>query len=139
MIPVAEAVTRITDALDILPAETVGLDAGLGRVLAEDVRARRTQPPFAVSAMDGYAVRAADIGEVPVVLRQIGAVPAGQKFEGRVGAGETVRIFTGARMPDGADTIVIQEDTTTDGDAISVLTSSSLGTYVRRRPRFFRG
>lgn len=131
MIPVAEAVTRITDALDVLPAETVGLDAGLGRVLAEDVRARRTQPPFAVSAMDGYAVRADDIRKVPVVLRQVGAVPAGQKFEGRVGAGETVRIFTGARMPDGADTIVIQEDTTTDDDAISVLTSSSLGTYVR--------
>ena len=86
-------------------------------MLAEDVVARRTQPPFAVSAMDGYAVRAADVASVPARLRIVGAVPAGSRLSAAsVKAGEAVRIFTGAPLPDGADTIVIQEDTERDGD-----------------------
>jgi molybdopterin molybdotransferase len=132
VIPVAEAIARITQAFEPLPAETVALDDALGRVLAEDVRARVTQPPFDVSAMDGYAVRADDVANVPITLTQIGSVPAGQHFEGEVAAGQTVRIFTGARMPAGADTVVIQENVKATGDRIEILKGASPGTYVRR-------
>jgi len=131
MIPVAEAIARITGAFDPLAAETVSLAEASGRVLAEDVIARTTQPPFDVSAMDGYAVRAADIPDAPATLTQIGAVPAGQNFDGQVGAGETVRIFTGSRMPPGADTVVIQENTTTDGDQITISVVPKKGQFIR--------
>ena len=131
MIPVAEAIQRITGAFDPLAAETVSLSQACGRVLAEDVLARTTQPPFDVSAMDGYAVRADDLTQTPATLRQIGAVPAGQHFEGEVGAGETVRIFTGSRMPSGADTVVIQENTTTEGDQITIVKTPNKGQFVR--------
>lgn len=132
MIPVQEARQRILTAFQRLPAELVPLGAALGRVLAEDVAARVTQPPVAVSSMDGYAVRAADVATVPATLRQIGAAPAGGAFDGSVGAGECVRIFTGGPLPRGADAIVIQEDTTADGTAITVRESSAAGRYVRR-------
>ena len=131
MIPVAEAIARITGAFDPLAAETVSLAEASGRVLAEDVIARTTQPPFDVSAMDGYAVRAADIPVAPATLTQIGAVPAGQNFDGQVGAGETVRIFTGSRMPPGADTVVIQENTTTDDDQITISVVPKKGQFIR--------
>src|SRR3990170_2165544 len=110
MISVAEAIEHIVRGFKPLPAETVGLDAALGRVLAEDTPSRLTQPPVAVSAMDGYAVRAADVARVPARLTQIGYVAAGESFCGEVGPGQTVRIFTGAPVPKGADAIVIQED-----------------------------
>ena len=138
MIPVAEAVARITSAFAPLPAETVPLAAAHGRVLAADIVARLTQPPFAVSAMDGYAARAADVADPPVTLRQIGSVPAGARFEGTVGPGETVRIFTGAPVPDGADTIVIQENTRRDGDAITVRAGAPAGRYIRPAGLDFR-
>ena len=131
MISVEEAVERITDAFAPLPGETVALTEANGRVLAEDVTARVTQPPFAVSAMDGYAVRAADVANTPVTLTQIGAVPAGQAFEGQVNTGETVRIFTGSRVPDGADAIVIQENVEADGTRINVLEGAAQGRYIR--------
>ena len=120
MISVGEALERITQGLRPVAAETVGLADGLGRVLAEDVRARVTQPPVAVSAMDGYAVRAADVAEVPASLKRIGEAPAGTAFAGTVGPGEAVRIFTGGPVPEGADTIVIQEDVDADGETIRV-------------------
>ena len=104
----------------------------IGRVLAEDLAARRTQPPFAVSAMDGYAVRAEDLGAIPVELRIVAEIPAGAGFGGHVGNGEAARIFTGAPMPAGADTIVIQEDTERDGDRVRVLEGAARGRYVRR-------
>ena len=116
MISVAEARGRILAALRPMPAEQIGLGAALGRVLAEDVAARRTQPPLAVSAMDGYAVRAEDVRTLPARLAVVGYAPAGRAFEGSVGPGEAVRIFTGAAVPDGADTIVIQENTRDAGD-----------------------
>ena len=116
MISVAEAQSRILAALRPMPAEQVGLGAALGRVLAEDVAARRTQPPLAVSAMDGYAVRAEDVRTLPALLSVIGYAPAGRAFEGGVGPGEAVRIFTGAPVPDGADAIVIQENARDAGD-----------------------
>jgi molybdopterin molybdotransferase len=134
VISVEEALERILAGLRShapVAAEDVLLSDGLGRVLAEDVRARVTQPPAAMSAMDGWAVRAADVAKVPTTLRRIGAVPAGARFEGSVGAGETVRIFTGAPLPDGADTIVIQEDADQDGDRVTVREGAPAGTYVR--------
>ena len=131
MISVDDARERITAAFSALPAETVGVAEALGRVLAEDLAARVTQPWAPVSAMDGYAVRARDVAAVPAILEQIGAVPAGQSYSGTVGPGECVRIFTGAPLPNGADTIVIQEDTKADGDRITVRESAAKGAFVR--------
>ena len=132
MISVEEALSRLLEPLSALPPEQISLVDGLGRVLAEDVAARRTQPPFAVSAMDGYAVRAGDLAAVPVELRIVAEVPAGAGFGGHVGAGEAARIFTGAPLPAGTDTIVIQEDTQRDGDRVRVLEGAPRGRYVRR-------
>jgi len=131
MLTVAEARVRILAGLRPLGSEQVAVSEGLGRVLAEDVAARVTQPPAAVSAMDGYAVRAADVAVVPARLTLIGEVPAGSSFAGRVGPGETVRIFTGAPLPAGADTIVIQEDVDAAAPTITVREGAAPGTYVR--------
>src|SRR2546430_2501202 len=120
MISVEEALARLLAPLEALPAEQVSISDAVGRVLAEDVTARRTQPPFAVSAMDGYAVRAADVATVPANLRIVAEIPAGAGFGGIIGKGEAARIFTGAPLPEGADAIVIQEDTTRDGDTVRV-------------------
>lgn len=138
MLSVAEARARIVRAFARLPAETVSVGDAFGRVLAEDVRARVTQPPFAVSAMDGYAVRAADVETAPVTLSQIGAVPAGQCFAGHLSPGEAVRIFTGAPLPDGSDTIVMQENTETDGARVVVREPAPKGRYVRPAGLDFR-
>jgi molybdopterin molybdotransferase len=131
MLSVAEALERIVTSFRPLPAETVSIAEAFGRVLAQDVFARVTQPPHAVSAMDGYAVRAADVAQVPVDLKVIGAVPAGELFEGQVGPGEAVRIFTGAPLPKGADAIVIQEDTDAGDGKVTVKESCKAGNYVR--------
>jgi len=131
VISVDEALARVLRPLDKLPPEQISLTDGLGRVLAEDLPARRTQPPFAVSAMDGYAVRADDVARIPAELRIVAEVPAGAGFDGEVGAGEAARIFTGAPMPAGTDTVVIQEDTERDGDHVRVLETARRGRYVR--------
>lgn len=138
MIPVADALDRILDGVDALPAEQVPLLDGLGRVLARDVVARRTQPPAAVSAMDGYAVRAADVVRVPAALRVVGAVPAGRIYPDRLQAGQAVRIFTGAALPDGADAVVIQEDTRAEGEQVVALESVAAGRHVRAAGIDFR-
>ena len=138
MIPVVEAQQRILSALRAIGAETIGLDAALGRTLAEDVRARLTQPPAAVSAMDGYAVRAADIATLPASLKRIGQAPAGHPFDGKVGAGECVRIFTGGEVPEGADTILIQEDADESDGIVRPKESVKRGTYVRPAGLDFR-
>jgi molybdopterin molybdotransferase len=132
VISVEEALTRLLALVEALPPEQISLADGLGRVLAEAVSARRTQPPFAVSAMDGYAVRADDLARMPVELRIVAEVPAGAGFGGHVGPGEAARIFTGAPMPAGTDTIVIQEDTERLGDRVRVLEGAPRGRYVRR-------
>ena len=132
MISVEEALSRLLVPLEKLPPEQVSLAGAVGRVLAEDVAARRTQPPFAVSAMDGYAVRAEDVARVPATLRIVAEIPAGAGFGGRLGAGEAARIFTGAPLPDGADAIVIQEDTERKGDRVEVKEGAPKGRYVRR-------
>lgn len=131
MITVAEARARVLAAFKPLAAEQVALTAALGRVLADDVAARVTQPPAAVSAMDGYAIRAADVAKVPVRLRVVGYAPAGHAHAGTVQAGEAVRIFTGAALPPGADAVVIQEDATADGDHVQVRESVHSGRHVR--------
>ena len=131
LLPVAEALARVTAAFDPLPGEQISVADSLGRVLAEDVHARVSHPPVAVSAMDGYAVRSPDTADAPVVLRLIGEAPAGGAHDGTVGPGETVRIFTGGPVPDGADAIVIQEDTEAEGDKITMKTAVAEGRYVR--------
>ncbi|HVZ06442.1 gephyrin-like molybdotransferase Glp [Rhodopila sp.] len=136
MISVDEARDRILAALRPLPAETVGLSAGWNRVTAAPVAARLTQPPADVSAMDGYALRAAD-GGLGATLRVIGAAPAGHPFGGRVGAGETVRLFTGSVVPEGADAILLQEDATRDGDRVSVNEAVVAGRHIRRAGQDF--
>src|SRR5205823_11984644 len=132
MISVEEALARLLAPLEALSAEQVSVADAVGRVLAEDVAARRTQPPFAVSAMDGYAVRAEDVAAVPVELRIVAEVPAGAGFGGHIGPREAARIFTGAPMPAGTDTIVIQEDTQRDGERVRVREGAARGRYVRR-------
>src|SRR6202171_2764316 len=132
MISVEEALARLLAPLEALPPEQVSVADAVGRVLAEDVAARRTQPPFAVSAMDGYAVRAADVAQVPAKLRIVAEIPAGAGYGGTIGAGEAARIFTGAPLPAGADAIVIQEDTDRDGDRVEVREGAPKGSYVRR-------
>src|SRR5438094_3328799 len=132
MISVEEALARLLAPLEALPAEQISVADAVGRVLAEDVAARRTQPPFAVSAMDGYGVRAADVVQVPAKLRIVAEIPAGAGYSGTIGAGEAARIFTGAPLPTGADAIVIQEDTERDGDRVEIREGAPKGRYVRR-------
>jgi len=115
LLPVTEALKHILEAANTLGTEDVLLSAALGRTIAHAVEARVDNPPFNASAMDGYAVRAEDVTQVPVTLKLIGEAGAGQPFSGTVAQGQTVRIFTGGALPDGADSIVIQEDVTADG------------------------
>ena len=131
LMPVAEALRRVLEGATPLPAEAATLHDAHGRVLAADLAARRTQPPDDVSAMDGYAARADDVAKVPAKLKVIGEVAAGHPFEGRVGPGQAARIFTGGVLPPGADTIVIQENTTRDGDTVVVTTPSAKGRHIR--------
>lgn len=133
LLPVDEALARVLDGAGPLAAELVDLSQAAGRVLAADVVARRPQPPFAASAMDGYAVRAADLAQVPARLAVIGESAAGLGFDGRLGAGEAVRIFTGAPVPEGADAILIQEDAVLrDDGAIEAAEAVPPGRHIRR-------
>lgn len=131
LLPVADARSRILTDVKPTGAEQVDLAAAHGRVLADDVGARITQPPFDASAMDGYAVRAEDVATVPADLTIIGEAPAGSAFNGDVGPGQAVRIFTGAPVPAGADTIVIQENTQSQDRTVTVLESAPAGRFVR--------
>ena len=117
LLPVDEARARMLAEIAPLAPESVPLSQAIGRVLAEDVAAVRDQPPFAASAMDGWAVRGAD---TPGPLKIVGESAAGHGYEGQVGAGEAVRIFTGAALPNGCDAIVIQEDAERDGETVRV-------------------
>ena len=138
MLAVADAEAMVAAAFEPLAAEQVAVSSALGRVLAEDVRARIAHPPVDVSAMDGYAVRAGDVGASPCTLRLIGEAAAGHPFTGRLGAGEVVRIMTGAAIPAGADAIVIQEDTERDGDVVRVRETPVPGRWIRRAGLDFR-
>ncbi|WP_407170221.1 gephyrin-like molybdotransferase Glp [Bradyrhizobium sp. ORS 111] len=131
LMPVADALSAVLAGAEPLPEETVALDAAYHRTLARDVAARRTQPPQPMSAMDGYAVRAAAASDLSARLRVIGEVAAGRPFERTVGVGEAVRIFTGGVIPDGADAVIIQEDTRTDGDHITITEAAAKGRHIR--------
>ena len=133
LLSVADALARVLDGAKPLPHEDAALTDADGRVLAADVAALRTQPPADLSAMDGYAVRAADVARAPVTLRVTGEVAAGHPFEGEVHSGEAARIFTGGVIPPGADTIVIQENTTRDGECVTVNAPSPAGRHIRRK------
>lgn len=132
LLSVEDALTRLLDGVEALGTETLGLDAARGRILAENVIALRTQPPFNASAMDGYAVRAVDIETVPAKLAVIGEAPAGHGFDGEVGPRQAVRIFTGAPVPHGADTILIQERARRDDDkTVTALESVPVEEFIR--------
>jgi molybdopterin molybdotransferase len=131
LLSVADALSRVLEHASPLPAEEVPLAEAAGRVLVYALKARRTQPPADVSAMDGYAVRTSDVANPPVRLKIIGEVAAGRPFPRAVGSGEAARIFTGGVMPDGADTVVIQEHAKRDGDGVEVERSSAKGRHIR--------
>jgi molybdopterin molybdotransferase len=132
MLTVREAHARVIAAFSPLPAETVSVAAAAGRVLAMAPKARLTQPPSDLSAMDGYAVRAADVPSAPATVTLVGQAPAGGSYDKDLKPGETVRIFTGGPLPKGADSIVIQEDTKAQGAAITILEAPRPGRHVRK-------
>jgi molybdopterin molybdotransferase len=138
LISVADALRRILAHAQALPPEDVALEDADGRALAADVTALRTQPPADVSAMDGYAVRTADVANVPVGLKVIGEVAAGRPIGAVVGPGEAARIFTGGVIPAGADTVVVQELTNSEADRVEVLKPSSKGLHIRMEGLDFR-
>ena len=137
LMPVAEALERLFALAPRMPVETVALAEAAGRVLAEDAVARRTQPPFAASAMDGYAVRA---GEATAgnSLQVIGESAAGRRHDGALPPGAAIRIFTGAPVPEGADAILIQEDARREGDRITVTEAPAPGAHIRPAGGDFR-
>src|ERR1041385_5327873 len=137
LLPVADALAQVLDGVAPLPAERVPLAEAEGRVLADDIAALRTQPPEDVSAMDGYAVRAEDVA-TPARLKLIGEVAAGRPFAGTIRKGEAARIFTGGVLPVGSDTVVIQENTTREGDTVIVSTQAARGRNVRTAGLDFR-
>lgn len=133
MLSVEEALQRVLSGVEPTAAEPVPIERAAGRVLAAALTARLTQPPFAASAMDGYAVRAADVTVLPARLTVIGQAAAGHPFKGTLGPGEAVRIFTGAPVPPGADTVVIQENTTADDTHVTVVAGRPDPAHIRRR------
>ena len=133
MISVDEALTHVLDLAAPIGAETVSLRDAANRVLAEPIAARRDQPPFRASVMDGYAVA----GDHPS-YRVVGEAAAGHGFERDLGDGECVRIFTGAPLPDSAGRVIIQEDVTRDGDAIVVKPDADTDMYIREKGKDFK-
>ncbi len=134
MISVEEATARIVAAFEPLDSECVTLEYAIGRTLAADVLAKADQPPFPSSVMDGYAVRSADQGP----RRVIGSAPAGHPFSGKVGPGETVRLFTGSQLPDGADAVLAQEDAGVTGEAVEFSATPFPGKFIRAKGLDFR-
>lgn len=134
LLPIDEALARLLAGAEAGAAEIVPIAEAGGRVLAEPLKALRTQPPFDASAMDGYAVRADDVAQVPARLALKGVAAAGRQFAGEVGNGEAVRILTGAPIPSGADTIAIQENVKRlDDTIIEVFETVAAGRHIRRR------
>ena len=136
--PVADALAAVLSGASALPEEMAALDSAYKRILARDLAALRTQPPQAMSAMDGYAVRAADAARAGARLKVIGEIAAGRPFDRIVGPGEAARIFTGGVVPDGADAVIIQEDTVVEGDGIATTEAAIAGRHIRRAGVDFR-
>lgn len=137
MLKIGEAQEKVLEDIPVLGTERVHILEALGRVLAEDVKAKRDVPSGDNSAMDGFACRHEDIGGAnsngPANLRIIGESPAGKPFDGTVGSGETVRVFTGGLIPSGADTVVMVEDTRLEGDAVAIVADPGRGSHIRLR------
>jgi molybdopterin molybdotransferase len=136
MISVEEARSRMLQGMTAVAAETVSLVEAHGRILATPVVARLTQPPADMSAMDGYAVRAAD-AQKDAALKIIGTAPAGHPFAGTLGPGEAVRIFTGSTLPTGADTVLLQEDATAANNRVTVNAACGPGKHIRKSGQDF--
>ena len=132
LLSVAEALARVLDRVEPLAEERVPLREARGRTLARDLAATRTQPPADMSAMDGYAVRLADLDDPARALTLVGESRAGLRHPGAIGSGETVRIFTGAPVPDGADAILIQEDAQVRGTDVRATERPVQGRFIRR-------
>src|SRR5262245_9190311 len=142
LLSVEEARARVVAAMPLLESEPVDLKHARGRVTAEDVRAGRDHPAAAISAMDGYALRLADVTQLPVRLRKIGVSRAGARFDSPLLPGCCVRIFTGATVPAGADTIALQEDASEDGQEVESRDQERWEgepAHPCRRPGFRRG
>lgn len=139
LLPIDQALEIITSTVTTLPVEEVPLKDAHGRVSAADHCARLNQPPFNASAMDGYAVRAEDLENNPTTLDLIGEAPAGRLYQGDVTSGTAVRIFTGGALPDGADSVVIQENTERPDDtSVTILKQPDLGQNIRRKGNDFQ-
>ncbi len=136
MLDVATARARILENLSPCGQETVALTAACGRIVAQDVQARRANPPVCVSAMDGYAVRAAD-AQQGAVLRIVDEAPAGRPSTHTVTSGECIRLFTGSQVPNGADAIVIQENTQLAGQQITLTQTATKGQFIRPKGQDF--
>ena len=130
MITVHAARAHLFDLVAPLEEVEIALHEAHGRVLSRAVRATRTQPPFAASSMDGYAVKAIE-AQRHAMFRVIGEAAAGHRFDGTVGPGQAVRIFTGAPVPEGADFIIIQEDTTLNGEILTLTDDPGTGSNIR--------
>lgn len=138
LMPVADAMAAVLDGVKALPDEMVALPDAHHRVLARDIASLRTQPPADMSAMDGYAVRTADAAKIPARLTVIGEAAAGSPFDAPVKQGEAVRIFTGGVVPLETDAVVIQENTTRDGDIVVINEPIATGRNIRRAGIDFR-
>lgn len=137
MLTPEEARAAVLDHVEILGPERVSLLEATGRVLAQDVLVRRDNPPYDNSAMDGYAIRHADItqasSETPAVLEVVEEIPAGKIPERAIGPGQASRIMTGAPVPAGADTVIAVEDTNTTGSQVEILCAEERGEHIRQR------
>jgi molybdopterin molybdotransferase len=131
-VSVAEARDLILAAAPPVGRETLGLERAIGRVLAEEIRAGVLIPPEDNSAMDGYALRAADAARAPRLLRVVDDLPAGKRSARPIGPGEAARIMTGAAIPAGADAVVMVEDTAVEGDQVRIQSVPAAGQHIRR-------
>jgi molybdopterin molybdotransferase len=138
LLPVADARHKIISSLKPVGSEKIELSQALGRVLAENVTARVSHPPADVSAMDGYAVCVADVSSTPTTLKIVGESAAGHPWTGEIQPGEAIRIFTGAYVPAGADSVVIQENTTADGKAVTINELPRVGKNIRPQAQDFQ-
>ena len=138
MTSVETALATVLDGVEPIGVERVPLARANGRVLAQDLVARRTQPPFTAAAMDGWALRAVDAAAPNARLAIVGESAAGHRHDGALGPGEAIRIFTGAPMPEGADTVVMQEHATRDGDVLLLADPAAPGRHVRAAGIDFR-
>ena len=140
LLPVSAALARLLTAARFRPIGTEEIVVGEadGRVLAAELVARRDQPPFAMSSMDGFALRAAETQSDSPPLRIIGESAAGHPFAGAIAPGEAIRIFTGAAMPEGADAVLIQENAHVEAEHVQALVPATAGQFIRQKGRDFR-